>query len=175
MDPATFLTLATRYPWKRVFIGLACAFALLNLAAVLLGSLLFTVLPLVWIKVASALLFFFFGMTTLRSKGFDAEEEEEEEKRFKAKGPVVTSFLMIMLAEFGDKTQLVTASLAAQHGSPFAVFTASTLALWSVSLIGIFAGRQFVRVVSLVTLHKVAGCLFLVFGAAILYQFFSAH
>jgi len=171
----TAMALATRYPWKRVFIGLAAAFALLNLAAVLLGSLLFTVLPLFWIKVASALLFFFFGMTTLRSKRFDAEEEEEEEKRFTAKGPVVTSFLMIMLAELGDKTQLVTASLAAQHDSPLAVFTASTLALWSVSLIGIFAGQQLVRFVSLAALHKIAGCLFLVFGAAILYQSFSAH
>ncbi len=171
----TAMALATRYPWKRVFIGLAGAFALLNLAAVLLGSLLFTVLPLFWIKVASAMLFLFFGVTTLRAKEFDEAEEQQEESQFRARGPVATSFIMIMLAEIGDKTQLVTASLAAQHASPVAVFAASTLALWSVSLIGIFAGRQLVRLISLATLHKIAGCLFLVFGAAVLYQAFFAH
>ena len=166
----TAMTLATRYPWKKVFIGVASAFALLNLAAVLLGSLLFSVLPLFWIKIVSALLFLFFGVTTLRTGGFSEEEEQEEEGRFRAKGPVATSFFMILLAEIGDKTQLVTASLAAQHDSPLAVFTASTLALWAVSLIGIFAGRKLVRVVPLAVLHKIAGLLFLAFGAGILYQ-----
>ena len=171
----TAMALATRYPWKRVFIGLAGAFALLNLAAVLLGSLLFSVLPLAWIKAVSAILFIFFGVTTLRTKEFDAAEEQEEEKRFLSRGPIAASFLMILLAEIGDKTQLVTASLAAQHASPFAVFTASTLALWSVSLLGIFAGRQLVRFISLATLHKAAGCLFLLFGGVIIYQLFAAH
>jgi len=168
----TAMALATRYPWQRIFIGLAAAFALLNLGAVLLGSLLFTVLPLFWIKVVSAALFFCFGVTTLRTKEFDEAEEQQEEQRIKVRGPIAASFIMILLAEIGDKTQLVTASLAAQHDSPLAVFTASTLALWSVSLIGIFAGRQLARFISLAVLHKVAGCLFLVFGAAILYQAF---
>jgi Ca2+/H+ antiporter, TMEM165/GDT1 family len=168
----TAMTLATRYPWRKVFIGLACAFALLNLAAVIIGGLLFTVLPIFWIRLASALLFLFFGVATLRSKGFDESEEEAEESKFKGKGPVVTSFLMILLAEIGDKTQLVTASLAAQHDSSFTVFAGSTLALWSVSLIGIFAGRQLVRFVPLSRLHKGAGILFLLFGAVILYQAF---
>jgi putative Ca2+/H+ antiporter (TMEM165/GDT1 family) len=166
----TAMALATRLPWQKVFIGVAAAFALLNLAAVLLGSLLFSVLPLFWIKIVSALLFLFFGVTTLRAGGFSEAEEQEEEGRFRARGPVATSFFMILLAEIGDKTQLVTASMAAQHDSPLAVFTASTLALWAVSLIGIFAGRKLVRFVPLATLHKIAGLLFLAFGAGILYQ-----
>jgi len=49
----TAMALAARYPWRKVFIGLAAAFALLNLAAVLVGSLLFTILPLFWIKLVS--------------------------------------------------------------------------------------------------------------------------
>lgn len=171
----TAMALATRYPWRKVFIGLACAFALLNLGAVLVGGLLFAVLPLFWIRLVSGALFLFFGVTTLRARGFDEAEEEDEERRLGGRGAVVTSFLMILLAELGDKTQLVTASLAAQHASPLTVFAGSTLALWSVSLIGIFAGRQLARFVPLSTMHKVAGLLFLAFGAAILYQAFSAH
>jgi Ca2+/H+ antiporter, TMEM165/GDT1 family len=166
----TAMALATRYPWRRVFLGLAGAFALLNLVAVALGSLLFTVLPLFWIKIASGVLFLFFGVATLRTKEFDEKEEQEEETRLKVRGPVATSFFMIMLAEIGDKTQLVTASLAAQHASPFIVFAASTLALWLVSLIGIFAGRQLVGRIKLSALHKAAGFMFLAFGAAVLLQ-----
>ncbi|KAF0219175.1 MAG: hypothetical protein FD174_2261 [Geobacteraceae bacterium] len=190
MDPAVFITtfgiiflaelgdktqltamaLATKYPWKKIFIGLACAFALLNLGAVLVGKVLFSVLPIFWIKMVSGGLFLFFGVTTLRTKGYDDEEEEAEERRFSVRGPVATSFLMILLAELGDKTQLVTASLAAQHDSPLAVFAGSTLALWSVSLVGIFLGRQLTRFIPLSYIHKGAGCLFLLFGAVILYQ-----
>ncbi len=168
----TAMTLATRYPWRKVFIGLASAFALLNLGAVVVGGLLFSVLPLFWIKLVSGILFLYFAGTTLRSPGFDAAEEETEEKRFAGRGPIFTSFVMTLFAEMGDKTQLVTASLAAQHDSSAAVFAGSTLALWSVSLIGIFAGRQLTRIVPLPVIHRGAGLLFLVFGAAILYQAF---
>jgi putative Ca2+/H+ antiporter (TMEM165/GDT1 family) len=80
---------------------------------------------------------------------------------------------MIFLAEMGDKTQLVTASLAARHDAPLAVFAGSTLALWSVSLLGIFAGRKLIRHVPLSYIHKAAGSLFIIFGAVIIYQAFS--
>lgn len=80
---------------------------------------------------------------------------------------------MILLAELGDKTQLVTTSLAAQHESPLSVFAGSTLALWGVSLLGIFIGKQLMRVIPLGTIHRVAGVLFLVFGLVILYQTFT--
>ena len=171
----TAMTLAVKFPWKKTFTGIAAAFALLNVGAVAAGKVLFAFLPLFWIKLASAILFLCFGISTLRSKGLDEKEEEEEEKRLTSRGPVVTSFLMILMAEFGDKTQLVTASLAAQHDAPLAIFAGSTLALWTVSLLGIFAGRQLIRIIPLPLIHKAAGCLFIIFGAVIAYQAISAH
>jgi putative Ca2+/H+ antiporter (TMEM165/GDT1 family) len=44
------------------------------------------------------------------------------------------------------------------------VFVSSTLALWLVSLIGIFAGKQLVRYIPLCWIHRTAGFMFLVFG-----------
>lgn len=167
----TAMALATRYPWKKVFIGIAVAFAVLNLGAVLVGKLLFAILPLFWIKLVSGVLFLFFGITTFRG---GEDHEDGDGKRASARGPVVTSFFMILLAELGDKTQLVTTSLAAQYDSTLAVFTGSTLALWLVSLIGIFLGRQLMRVVPLATIHKAAGLLFFLFGIIILYQVVAA-
>lgn len=163
----TAMALATRYPWKKVFLGIAAAFALLNLGAVLVGKLLFAFIPLFWIKLVSGLLFLFFGAATLRA---NEDEEGGKGRPASARGAVVTSFLMILLAELGDKTQLVTTSLAAQHDAILAVFSGSTLALWAVSLLGIFLGRQLTRVIPLSTIHKGAGILFLLFGGIVLYQ-----
>ena len=168
----TAMTLATHYPWKKIFIGIAAAFALLNLAAVFVGKLLFAFLPLFWIQLVSAGLFLFFGINSLLEKSFDAHEEEEEEQRFARKGPILTAFFMILLAEMGDKTQLVTASLAAQQ-PPLVVFLGSTLALWSVSLLGIFLGRQLTRFIPLFYIHRAAGVLFLVFAVGITWQAFA--
>jgi putative Ca2+/H+ antiporter (TMEM165/GDT1 family) len=168
----TAMALAVRFPWKKTFIGIAAAFAVLNIGAVLLGKILFAILPLFWIKLASAGLFLFFGIVTLWGSG-SGEEEGEEDKRFNCRGAIATSFAMILMAELGDKTQLVTASLAAQHDAPLAVFAGSTLALWSVSLIGIFAGRQLLRFVPMTYIQRGAGTLFIVFGAVIIFQALS--
>ena len=168
----TAMTLATHYPWKKIFIGIASAFALLNLAAVFVGKILFTFLSPFWIQLLSAGVFLFFGINSLLEKDFDEHEEEDEERRFARKGPSATAFFMILLAELGDKTQLVTASLAAQQ-SPLVVFLGSTLALWSVSLMGIFLGRQITRFIPLFWIHRAAGVLFLIFAGHNIWQAFS--
>ena len=164
----TAMALALRFPWKKIFIGIAAAFALLNLGAVLVGKLLFAFLPLFWIKVVSGGLFLYFGITTLRS----SPEDDEGGVKVNASGAIRTAFFMILVAELGDKTQLVTASLAAQHASTLTVFAGSTLALWTVSLLGIFLGKQLVRVIPIRYIHRAAGCLFLLFGGGIAYQAF---
>lgn len=165
----TAMALAAKHPWKKIFLGIAAAFALLNAGAVLVGEFLFAFLPIFWIKIVSAILFIFFGLTTILAR---RDEEEEVEGNGKSRRPFVSAFVMILFAEIGDKTQLATASLAAQYDSPLAVFSGSTLALWSVSLLGIFLGAQLSRRVPLHVVHKCAGALFLLFGAIILYQTF---
>ena len=168
----TAMTLATHYPWKKVFLGIAAAFALLNLAAVFVGKILFVFLAPFWIQLLSAGLFLFFGINSRLEKSFNEGEEEDGEKRFARKGPVATAFFMILLAELGDKTQLGTASLAAQQ-PPLAVFLGSTLALWTCSLIGIFLGRQLTRFIPLFWIHRAAGLLFLVFAGHNVWLAFS--
>lgn len=163
----TSMALALRYPWKRIFVGIAAAFALLNLGAVIVGKILFSLLPIFWVTLVSSLLFFYFGYSTLRH----ASQDEEEDTRVKgAATPFRTAFIMIFMAELGDKTQLVTASQAASHSASFSsmasVFFGSTFALWGVSLIGIFAGKQLVKFIPLHWIHRGAGVVFLLFGVA---------
>ena len=160
------MALATRHPWKPVFLGAAAAFVLLNLAAVAVGKALFLVVPLHWIQLASAALFLFFGIATLRA----ARGPENPGVAARMGRPVLGAFVLILLAEMGDKTQLATASLAAQHDAPVAVFTGSTLALWAVALLGILAGRRLTRVVPMKVIHRAAGVLFLIFAGVALFQ-----
>jgi len=161
----TAMALAARYPWKRIFLGIALAFTLLNVGAVLVGKALFVLFPLFWTRLASAGLFLYFGISTIINSGPDKEEH-----KVSASTAVRTAFLMILLAELGDKTQLVTLSLSAQYDSPVAVFCGSTLALWLVSLLGIFLGKQLLRIMPLHYIHRAAGVLFLVFGGVLLFN-----
>lgn len=162
----TAMALALRYPWQRIFVGIAAAFVVLNLAAVLVGKLLFLLLPIFWVTLVSALLFLYFGYSTLRH-ACDSDDDEDGTPR-PAATPGRTAFIMIFMAELGDKTQLVTASQAARYSDSLAgmaaVFASSTLALWSVSLLGIFAGKQLVRFIPVCWIHRCAGLMFLVFG-----------
>ena len=169
----TAMALALRYPWTRIFIGIAAAFTVLNMAAVLVGRVLFMVLPLFWVTLISALLFLYFGSSTLKNS---CVEEDDDGPPPTAADAVRTAFLMIFMAELGDKTQLVTASQAAQHSGSLSgmgsVFVASTLALWSVSLIGIFAGKQLVKLIPVCWIHRAAGVMFLLFGLAMGWRLF---
>jgi putative Ca2+/H+ antiporter (TMEM165/GDT1 family) len=161
----TAMALSLRYPWRKIFVGIAAAFVVLNLAAVLVGKVLFLLLPLFWVTLVSALLFLYFGYITLRHA---CAQDDDEAPPHTAATAFRTAFIMIFMAELGDKTQLVTASQAAQHSDSLMgmsiVFVASTLALWLVSLIGIFAGKQLIRFIPLRWIHRTAGFMFLLFG-----------
>lgn len=168
------MTLALRFPWQRVFIGVVAAFAILNLAAVLAGKLLFILLPLSAICLISAVLFFYFGINSLRCT---VGSEGESDQRSLASGSIFrTTFLMIFMAELGDKSQLMTASQAARYSSTItgmgSVFLASTLALCLVALIGIFVGKQLCNLIPVCWIHRLAGLLFIIFGFLMLARLF---
>lgn len=166
----TAMALALRYPWQKIFVGIAAAFVVLNLAAVIVGKVLFFLLPIFWVTLVSGMLFLYFGYSTLRHAS-DTEEDEDGPPPTAATA-ARTAFIMIFMAELGDKTQLVTASQSARHSDTLVgmlmVFASSTLALWLVSLLGIFAGRQLIRFIPLRWIHRSAGFMFLVFGATAL-------
>ena len=71
----TAMALALRYPWQRIFVGIAAAFIVLNLAAVAVGKVLFLLLPIFWVTLVSALLFLYFGYSTLRH-ACDSEDDD---------------------------------------------------------------------------------------------------
>ena len=77
---------------------------------------------------------------------------------------------MIFVAELGDKTQLAMIALAAGTGKIWSVFAGGTLALWTVSLIGILFGATLLRKIPKHFVHRAAALLFVTFGVLALGQ-----
>lgn len=66
--------------------------------------------------------------------------------------------------EFGDKTQLITISLAVQYGTTAAIWAGEMLAIVPVSLLNAYFFRRFVHRFDLRTAHFAAAALFAFFG-----------
>ena len=151
------MTLAARHRGLPVVIGAVSAFAILNFLAVLFGAAVAAWLPDWLIALAVATLFAAFGISALR---YREEIEDEEVAEKPGHGIFATTFLMIFLAEFGDKTQIAVAGMGSTTDTA-AVWLGATLALTFTSLLAVIAGRKFLHRLPLAWIHRVSGVFFL--------------
>jgi putative Ca2+/H+ antiporter (TMEM165/GDT1 family) len=87
---------------------------------------------------------------------------------------VMSTFLMIFLAELGDKTQLSIFALAANRKAFLSVFIGATGALILTTLIAAAVGSAIGRFIPEKVIKIVAGAVFIGFGALTLYEAFKA-
>jgi len=151
------MTLASRHRAMPVLLGAISAFAFLNTLAVVFGMAIASWLPEYIVASIVAVLFAAFGIHSLR---VEEDDDKEEVKEKSGHGIFFTTFLLITVAEFGDKTQLAVVGLSSTT-APIAVWLGSTLALASTSALGILAGRTILQKFPLVLLHKISGTIFL--------------
>ncbi|MEW2624558.1 TMEM165/GDT1 family protein [Streptomyces sp. NPDC048106] len=162
------LVLGTRYRASYVFAGVAAAFLVHVVLAVAAGSVL-TLLPQRLVHAITGLLFLGGAAMLLLHK----EEEEEEIKKpadqsfWKVAG---TGFMLILIAEFGDLTQIMTANLAARYDDPVSVGLGAVLGLWAVAGLGIVGGKALMKKVPLRLITQIAALLMLALGAWSLYE-----
>jgi len=81
----------------------------------------------------------------------------------------LTTFGVIFLAEMGDKTQLAAMTMAADSKKPWAVFLGASLALATVSALGVLVGGLIGDYVPLVWVKRVAATAFIVIGVLMLF------
>lgn len=81
-----------------------------------------------------------------------------------------STFLLILLAELGDKTQVSTFVFAAESRSPLSVFLGASFALVLTSLLGVVLGGLIGRFVPERIMKFAAAFAFLGFGAWTLAQ-----
>ncbi|GAA3811069.1 TMEM165/GDT1 family protein [Streptomyces chiangmaiensis] len=166
------LVLGTRYRASYVFTGVAAAFLLHVVLAVAAGSLL-TLLPPQIVHGITGVLFLGGAAVLLLKKGDDDEEIRRPENQSFWKVSTA-GFMLILIAEFGDLTQIMTANLAARYDDPLSVGLGAVLALWAVAGLGIVGGKALMKKVPLKLITKIAALLMLVLGAWSLYEVVAA-
>ncbi|MEV1051396.1 TMEM165/GDT1 family protein [Streptomyces sp. NPDC049887] len=163
------LMLGTRYRASYVFAGVAAAFVVHVALAIAAGSVL-TLLPQRLVQAVVGVLFLA-GAAMLLLKRSDDDDESvkvpSDQSFWKVSG---AGFMLILVAEFGDLTQIMTANLAARYDSPLSVGLGAVLALWAVAGLGIVGGRTLLRYVPLKLVTKIAAGLMLVLAGLSLYE-----
>jgi putative Ca2+/H+ antiporter (TMEM165/GDT1 family) len=167
------LIMATRQNPRAVFLGAALAFVVQSLVAVLFGGVL-SYLPPKIVHIAAGVLFLVFALAMWIKK---EEWEDETEAGLKPIGrgfaqTTGAAFLMIFVAEWGDLTQLATATLAAQSRSPVTIFASATLALWTVTILAVTLGHHAKKVIQPYALQKIAAAAFAAVGIVFLVRSF---
>jgi putative Ca2+/H+ antiporter (TMEM165/GDT1 family) len=166
------LVLSTRYPPLPTWLGVITAFLVQCVVAVAAGSLIAR-LPERPVALVAAALFAIGAFVLVRgARKADAEEKEQEEEYagrvterksgLKAFG---ASFLVLFTAEWGDLSQLLTASLVASGRPAVPVFVGSWLALVAVSGAAVLLGRWLLRHVRLSVVRYVGAAVCVVLAA----------
>jgi Ca2+/H+ antiporter, TMEM165/GDT1 family len=158
------LILGSRYRPSYVFAGVAAAFAVHTGLAIAAGSLL-ALLPHRPVEIVVAALFAAGAILLLR--GRHENDEDDEHVELHGRKPSFwrvawTSFAVIIVAEFGDLTQIAIASLAARYHEPLSVGVGALLALWAVAAIAIVGGRSLLKVVPLAWITRIAAVIMLI-------------
>ena len=164
------MTLASRHRAAPVMLGALAAFAVLNTLAVVFGVAIASWLPAYVVGTIVAILFAAFGIHAWRATS-DQDDEEVAEKS--GHGIFFTTFVLLTVAEFGDKTQLAVVALSSTH-VPAAVWLGATAALATTSALGILAGRTILQTISLQLLHRISGGFFLILAAVAAWQAYTA-
>jgi putative Ca2+/H+ antiporter (TMEM165/GDT1 family) len=156
------LVLGSRYRPGYVFAGVAAAFAVHVGLAVAAGSLL-GLLPRRPLQAVAAALFVLGAILLLRGRPEHGDEHVDLHGRPPGFWRVaITSFAVIVIAEFGDLTQIATATLAARYHDPASVALGAILALWAVAALGIVGGRSLLKVIPLVWVTRIAALVMLI-------------
>lgn len=164
------MAMASKYKVSEVFTGIFIATVFNHALAVVTGNYLAAVLPMEFIKIVAAVSFLNFGLWTLRG------DKEEEEKSKKTKCfPVLSVALTFFLAEMGDKTQLMTLTIAADLKEPAAILLGSTLGMMVADSIGILGGAWMVKNIPENLVKWISGLIFIIFGTKMFYEYLPEH
>lgn len=161
-----------RRPWA-VFLGASLALASATALGVLAGQLLGWFIPQDYIRWAAAAGFVLMGLW-LAWEAWKAGREDADEtcatdapanhSRWRAFG---TTFGLLFVAEMGDKTQLAVLARSSESLAPWAVFVGATLAMMTVTALGVAGGQGLMRLIPERYLRWLSAVAFVVMGILI--------
>lgn len=162
----TFALVAETGKPGQVYLGVLGGLLTVTAIGVIAGSLIAFLVPLSLIQIVAGGAFVVLGIFTI----YKTRRHQEEEEAIKPQGKYVwaRAFLLLFLAELGDKTQLVVILIAATTGQLLLAFIAAFLALALVNGIGVIIGERARRYLGTTIIAYVAAIAFIIAGVLVL-------
>jgi Ca2+/H+ antiporter, TMEM165/GDT1 family len=158
------LVMGSRHRPVLVWAGASAAFLVHVCVAVAAGRLV-ALLPRTPLQAVVTAVFFLAGMAMLVVPERRSEERGEKDAarpvRAGSWAVVATAFVVVLVAELGDLTQLLTIDLSARYHQPWAVGVGAFAALVAVSALGAFGGRALVRWLPMAWIRRAGGLVLL--------------
>jgi putative Ca2+/H+ antiporter (TMEM165/GDT1 family) len=146
------MAFATRYRWQTVLWAVAAATLANHFLAVVAGNLLTSVVPIGWVKLLAAVSFLLFALWTLHDDTTPGSAGRS------GASPFMTVAVAFFIAEMGDKTQLMTMTLAADQaarvgGTDLAAKMEQIVPVWMGTTVGMIVADAIGILVGIV-LHR---------------------
>lgn len=186
------LCLAARYKAWQVLVGIFAATLLIHLLSTVVGAVVGNLIPKLYLSILTGVLFIGFGIWTLRGDTVDEDEACETSPY----GPILATGIAFFLAELGDKTQIMTMTIAANPAAvlntlpslkallPPAATTGGTpgvlLGVWLGSTVGMMIADGVAILIGSVLgaklperlITRISGVIFVLFGIAAIAEAF---
>ena len=170
--------LAMRHPRRLVFIGVTAALSVMTLLSVWLGQIV-SFFPQHYVKGLAVALFIGFGLKLLYDvsrmsgkatlDGEQAEALEVVEQReqsvitWSSRAVLMEAFSLTFIAEWGDRTQIATITLASAH-PPYGVLIGAIMGHAICAAIAVACGKFIAGRISERLMTALGGVLFIGFG-----------
>lgn len=159
------MALTNKYKTRSVVLGMIMGASIISALSVLAGDLIGDFIPMALIKLCAALLFLIFGMINL------FPQTKEHGSGLDLRIPTLSIALTFLLAELGDKTQLASVAIAADHMDAHpAIFLGAALGLIMANLLGILAGKLILSKCNEEAVKIISSFIFFVFGSISLFE-----
>lgn len=156
------VSLASRYSRWTVLLGAIVAEIIMAAVAVAAGSLFVAYVPVLWISVASGLVFVALGIPLVVRKD---EGRVDPLARFGERGILFSTLGLVALGELGDKTQLFIVALTVQYSQALLeVFIGAVLGEVLMMVIGVLIGDQLAQRLPRRRIRVASGAIFIVAG-----------
>ncbi|MDT7742161.1 MAG: Ca2+/H+ antiporter, family [Actinomycetota bacterium] len=155
------VVLGSRFPPRLVLLGAVAAHTVQTVVAVAAGSVV-ALLPRRPLEWGLVVIFLIATVLVLREDDDDDDGPTLDGTPGTRRKVVATAFGIVLLAELGDPTQIITATLAARYADPLAVGIGAALALWVVSAIAVYGGDRLRRVLPALWLTRIAAAILVV-------------
>lgn len=152
------ISLSSKYKNRPVFWGMFLGMGVITVFGVVVGTVFYQLIPVFFVKILAASIFILFGLFSLYNQEKEIDREIDEKKVF------TTSFFLALIAELGDKTQLVVIALTARYQAPLNVLMGALGGLALVIGLSVFMGEKISEIVEKDKIDMISSFLFIFLG-----------